>query len=162
MNTPAKLSKEYQEAIGPAEEYERVKVPKMLEPAARIFVNHLKVKPLARLLDVACGTGIVPRIAAEQTGFAGQITGVDLNPNMLAVARVMTPSSGVQVEWRQGDALNLPFDTDSFGLVFCQQGIQYFSDKVAAIRDMHRVLVRDSRVAILVVASIGPEGQPWK
>ena len=87
MNTPAKLSKEYQEAIGPAEEYERVKVPEMFEPAARNFVNHVRVKPLARVLDVACGTGILARIVAEQTGFAGQITGVDLNSNMLAVAR---------------------------------------------------------------------------
>jgi len=71
MSIPAALNKVHQEAIGPAEDYERVKVPEMFEPAARILVNHVKVHPLARVLDVACGTGIVARIVAEQIGFAG-------------------------------------------------------------------------------------------
>lgn len=162
MSKPGKLSKEHREAIGPAEEYERVKVPKMFEPAARILVNHVKLRPLDRVLDVACGTGIVARIVAEQRGFAGQISGVDLDPSMLAVARAISSSSGVPIDWREGDALNLPFETDSFDLVLCQQGIQYFTDKVAAIRQMRRVLAADGRVAILVAASIDPEGQPWK
>jgi ubiquinone/menaquinone biosynthesis C-methylase UbiE len=162
MSKPSQLSKEYQEAIGPAAEYEQVKVPKLFEPAARIFLSHVSVQPMDRVLDVACGTGIVARVVAEQDGFAGQITGLDLDPNMLAVARSKTPSSGIDIEYQEGDALDLPFDSDSFDLVLCQQGIQYFSDKSAALRSIHRVLVSGGRVAILVAASINPKHQPRK
>ena len=162
MDNSSQLSKEHQVAIGPAEEYERVKVPKMFEPAARVFVRHISLQPLDRVLDVACGTGIVARIVAEQDGFAGQITGIDLDPNMLAVARTKMPASGIVIDWHEGDAQNLPFDSDSFDLVLCQQGLQYFPDKVAALKSMHRVLALQGRVAIFVAASINVQEQPRK
>lgn len=172
MNESSQPDKEHQAAIGPAEEYERVKVPaveyervkvpKMFEPVARIFVRHISLQPSDRVLDVACGTGIVARIVAEQDGFAGQITGIDLDPGMLAVARTKMPSSGIVIDWKEGDAQNLPFNSGSFDLVLCQQGLQYFPDKVAALKSMRRVLVSQGRVAILVAASINPKDQPRK
>ena len=162
MNQSSRPSKEHQAAIGPAEEYERVKVSKMFEPVARTFIRHIGLQPSDRVLDVACGTGIVARIVAEQDGFAGQITGIDLDPSMLAVARTKMPSSGIVIDWKEGDAQNLPFKSDSFDLVLCQQGLQYFPDKVVALKSMHRVLVSQGRVAILVAASINPKDQPRK
>jgi ubiquinone/menaquinone biosynthesis C-methylase UbiE len=115
-----------------------------------------------RVLDVACGTGIVARIVADWDSFAGQITGLDLDPDMLAVARANSRSSGVHIRWQEGDALDLPFDEDTFDLVLCQQGLQYFPDKMAALREMRRVLVPGGRVAILVAASITAKDQPRK
>lgn len=162
MNESSQPSKEHRAAIGPAEEYERVKVPKHFEPVARMFIRHISLQPSDRVLDVACGTGIVARIVAEQEGFAGQITGIDLDPDMLAVARTKMPSSGIVIDWKEGDAQNLPFNSDSFDLVLCQQGLQYFPDKGAALKSMHRVLVSHGRVAILVAASINPKDQPRK
>jgi ubiquinone/menaquinone biosynthesis C-methylase UbiE len=108
MSKPSPLSKEHQEAIGPAEQYERDKVPRVFLPMARFFVNHVQLQPVDRVLDVAYGTGIVARIVAERLGPGGQVTGLDIDPNMLAVARKRTPSSGAHIEWREGDALNLP------------------------------------------------------
>jgi len=98
----------------------------------------------------------------RMVGFVGRITGVDSDPNMLAVARKKVPLSGVQIEWREGNALDLPFDSESFDLVLCQQGIQYFSDAATGFKNMYRVLAPGGRVAILVAASINPEHQPRK
>lgn len=162
MSKPFLLSAERQEANGPAEQYEKEKVPGFLEPAARFFLEHVALQPHDRVLDIACGTGIVARLVAEQVSHDGSITGLDINPSMLAVARTAASQSDLRIDWREGDALDLPFDAESFDLVMCQQGIQYFPDKEASLRGMFRVLVPDGRVAILVAASITFEDQPRK
>ena len=100
------------------------------------------------MLDVACGTGIVARLAAQQVGTTGLVTGVDLNPGMLEVARAHTPTSGAAVDWREGDAGALPCDDASYDVVLCQQGLQFFPDQPRALREMHRVLVSGGRLAL--------------
>ncbi|MBI2294629.1 MAG: methyltransferase domain-containing protein [Betaproteobacteria bacterium] len=112
-----------------------------------------------RVLDVACGTGIVARLLAPQVGPAGHVTGLDFNAGMLSVARAQTPRSGAPVEWREGDAGALPFGDESFDAVLCQQGLQFFPDKLAALREMHRVLAAGGRLGVCVWQSI--ERNPW-
>ena len=109
-----------------------------------------------RVLDVACGTGIVARLAASQVGPTGRVVGLDTNEAMLAVARAQPQPTGAQVEWQQGDATKLPFPDGEFGTVLCQQGLQYMPDRPAALREMKRVLASGGRLGLSVFSqSIG-------
>lgn len=130
----------WQLTAGGPESYERYQVPSVFEPLARIFLQRVALRPGQRLLDVACGTGVVARQAAPLLGPAGSIVGIDLNPRMLEVARAHAPIDGAPVEWRQGDAATLPCPDDDFDVVLCQQGVQFFPDRAAALREMRRVL----------------------
>jgi SAM-dependent methyltransferase len=96
--------------------------------------------PGERVLDIACGTGVVARTAAHRVGSAGTVVGLDLNAPMLDAARAQAASEGLSIEWREGSATKLPFPDTAFDLVLCQQGLQFFPDRVAALREMHRVL----------------------
>lgn len=86
------------------EVYERYLVPAIFGPWAPIVIAHAKLEGGERVLDVACGTEIVARLAAHHVGAAGRVTGLDINPAMLAVARSLAPAHGATVEWREGDA----------------------------------------------------------
>ena len=87
-----------------------------------------------RVLDVACGTGIVARTVAPIVGSTGAVIGADLSGDMLAEATKHVPD-GVNLEWRQGDAEHLAFDDEDFDVVFCQQALQYFPDRAAAVSE---------------------------
>jgi len=125
--------------------YEQFLVGPLFRPFAEELLRRAGLRAQDRLLDVACGTGIVARLAQQVIGDYGAIAGVDTSPGMLAVARTVAPS----IDWREGDATRLPIAGDhSFDLITCHQGLQFFSDKPAAIREMHRVVRPDGRVAI--------------
>jgi ubiquinone/menaquinone biosynthesis C-methylase UbiE len=130
------------------EVYQRELVPAIFEPWASLLVAKAALCESERVLDVACGTGVVARLAAAHVGAKGHVVGLDLNPGMLACASSSTESAAV--EWRQGDAVALPFDARSFDAVFCQLGFQYFSDRQQAAREMYRVLKPGGRVVALV------------
>lgn len=132
------------------ESYERYQVPSVFEPLARRFLVHMALRPGQRVLDVACGTGIIARIAATMLGPQGSIVGIDLNPNMLELARAYAPDAGARVEWKEGDAASLPCADADFDVVLCQQGLQFFPDRGAALREMHRVLRPAGRVGLCV------------
>jgi len=132
----------------PAEIYDSWFVPVLFAPVAEQMVARTALPPGARLLDIACGTGIVARTAAARLQGQGHVTGLDLNPAMLRVARRRSDAAGLAVDWVQGDALALPFPDASFDLVFCQQGIQFFPDRARAVAEMHRVLVPGGEVAV--------------
>lgn len=114
------------------------------------------LQPGERVLDVACGTGLVTRLAAPEVGPTGQVTGLDYNAGMLAVARSLPPPSGASVTWVEGDAGAMDFPDASFEVILCQQGLQFFPDRPAALREMHRVLVLGGRVLLSVWKSRGP------
>jgi SAM-dependent methyltransferase len=78
------------------------------------------------------------------------VVGLDLNPGMLAVARALPPASVTPLEWYEGNVSALPFPDAAFDLVLCQQGLQFFPDRLAALREMHRVLAPDGRMAASV------------
>lgn len=130
----------------PAETYEQYFVPGMFARWAPLLLLYAAPQPGERVLDVACGTGIVARQAAPAVGESGTVVGVDASPQMLAVARAAAPAPASGIEWRQGDATALP--DGPFDLVTCQHGLQFFPDRPAALREMHRVLAPKGRVAI--------------
>jgi ubiquinone/menaquinone biosynthesis C-methylase UbiE len=125
--------------------YERVLVAPLFRPFAEQLLARLQLQKGASLIDLACGTGIVARIARERLGPDARIVGVDAAPPMLAVARIVDPT----IDWREGSALSLPVGPDErFRLFTCHQGLQFFADKAAAVGEIRRVLEPGGRVAI--------------
>ena len=114
------------------------------------------LQPGERVLDLACGTGLLARLAAARVGESGYVTGLDINAGMLAVARKIPPGRGATVEWAEGSAVAMTFPGASFDVIVCQQGLQFFPDREAALREMLRVLVPHGRVALSVWKSPSP------
>ena len=113
------------------EMYERLLVGPLFRPWAELTLEEVALAPGDRVLDVACGTGIVARVASERLEGAVRVVGVDVSPDMLAVARAAAPA----IDWREGDAARLPLgEGEAFDVVVCQQGLQFFPDKPAAAR----------------------------
>lgn len=135
------------EAYGanPAENYERFFVPAIGAPLATDLIRRAAIHPGERVLDVACGTGIVARLAAQHVGATGTVAALDVNPGMLAVAR-STTQPGVSIEWHEANAEAMPLPDEAFDAVLCQMGLQFVSDKPAALREMRRVVVAGGRV----------------
>jgi ubiquinone/menaquinone biosynthesis C-methylase UbiE len=131
--------------------YERYLVPAITSLWARDLIERARPVPGERVLDVACGTGAVTRLAAERVG-QGRIVGLDLNTGMLAVAK--TVPANPAIEWIEGSALDLPFDDGSFDLVLCQLGLQFFPDRPQALKEMKRVLAPSGRLALSVYSAI--------
>jgi SAM-dependent methyltransferase len=102
------------------------------------------------VLDVACGTGIVARIAARKLGGTESVTGLDASAPMITVARAAATAEGVAVEWREASAVELPFTEAAFDVVLCQSGLQFFPDRPASLREMHRVLKPGGRLILSV------------
>jgi ubiquinone/menaquinone biosynthesis C-methylase UbiE len=134
--------------------YERETVHTLGRPLAELMFEHVSLSAGDRVLDAACGTGIVTRVAAHRFPHVAHIIGVDLNPGMLEVARAHTPTTGVPVEWRQGDVGALPFAEGNFEAVLCQQGLQFVPDPGAALREMRRVLMPGGRLACTVFSEV--------
>src|SRR5262249_17808710 len=111
-----------------AERYERWAVPFVVGPWVPGLLDLAEVRAGGRVLDVACGTGVVSRLAARRVTPGGTVTGFDLNERMLAVARRLPLPPGLAIDWRQGSALDLPFVDRAFDVVLCQQGLQFFPD----------------------------------
>jgi ubiquinone/menaquinone biosynthesis C-methylase UbiE len=149
----AAMSDEHWQLEGSAAElYQRYLVPAITTKWAEDLVDRAQLRPGEAVLDVACGTGVVARLAAKKVG-GGQVTGLDLNPGMLAVARSV-PSEGAPITWIEGSALDLPFPLDSFDVVLCQLGLQFFPDHQKGLREMRRVLRNSGRVALSVYSPI--------
>lgn len=131
------------------ENYERYFVPAIGAPVADDLVRIASLRPGERVLDVACGTGVVARRAARLVGAAGTVAGLDINPGMLAVARSATPSD-VAIDWHEGSAEAMPLPDASFDAGLCQMGLQFVPDKHAALGEMRRVLVPGGRLILNV------------
>jgi ubiquinone/menaquinone biosynthesis C-methylase UbiE len=124
--------------------YERVLVGPVFRPFAEAVLDHAGFGKHDSLLDVACGTGIVARLARDRCE-GGRIVGVDTSRGMLSIARTVAPT----IDWRDGDAARLPVGGDErFDVVSCHQGLQFFTDRPAAIREMRRVLAPRGRLAL--------------
>ena len=130
-----------------------------LQDYSRRLVEVAAIKPGDRVLDVACGTGVVTRLAANKIGSAGQVVGFDLNAGMLARARA-SGETAAAIEWRLGNATDMPFTDAAFDCVLCQHGLQFIPNKAAAVSEMHRVLADRGRTVISVWRSI--EHCPWQ
>lgn len=142
------------QAKNPAEMYENYFVPAMFRPWASILLRHAVPQPGERVLDVACGTGIVARQAAPLVGTDGQVVALDMNPAMLAVARNLSAPAGAAITWQEGNAMALPFSDGGFDVALCQHGLPFFLDRAAAVREMHRVLAPGGRAVVIVLQAL--------
>ena len=136
------------------EAYEQFLVPSIFTPWAERLVEHANLQEGDRVLDVGCGTGIVARRAAAHIGEQGTVIGIDINEEMLEVAKTVASDLTPTVEWRQGDATALPFPDEAFDAIFCQQALQFVDDPAVALREMHRVLAPNGRIAVSVLRSL--------
>lgn len=136
----------FQISLEAAENYESAFVPALFGEWAGYLVAEAGLLPGRRVLDVACGTGIVARTAADRLGPHPTVVGLDLNDAMLTVAGRLRPD----IEWQQGDAAQLPFADGSFDVVLCQSGLMFFPDVPQALREMARVVVPGGTVAVQV------------
>jgi SAM-dependent methyltransferase len=137
----------------PPELYERHFVPRIGRPCAAPLVGAARLAKGERVIDIACGTGIVARLAAERVGPHGTVAGIDPQPGMLDVARASTDTP---VDWREATAEGLPFGDDAFDAAICSLGLQFFPDKVGALREMRRVVVDGGRIAVGVPGPTPP------
>jgi ubiquinone/menaquinone biosynthesis C-methylase UbiE len=139
-----------QELERTAAAYDRLLVPAVLQPWTPHVLDAAGIRPGQRVLDVACGTGVLTRAVAARLGGNGSVIGLDINPGMLAVAARNAPG----IEWREGKAESLPFKDGSFDAVASQFGLMFFADRKAALREMSRVLARGGSLAVAVFDSL--------
>src|SRR5262245_17237819 len=152
----AKRLAEFQLQGNAAERYERWVVPFITGPWAPALLDLLELRAGERVLDVACGTGVVSRLAARRVAPSGTVTGLDLNEGMLAVARQLPLPPGLTIDWRQGSALALPFVDGAFDVAVCQHGLMFFPDRLKALGEMRRVLTPAGRVGLSVWTGPSP------
>lgn len=136
--------------VDAANAYESLMVPALFGQWAAVVVDAARIGPGQRMLDVACGTGILAREAAARTGPTGFVAGVDPDPGMLEVAKQLAPA----LEWRQGVAESLPFPDAYFDAVVSQFGLMFFNDRRKALREALRALTPEGRLAVAVWNSL--------
>src|SRR5260221_8301740 len=121
--------------------YSEVMVPRIFEPWGRALLDEVALEPGEAVLDVACGPGTVTRLAAARSGPAGRVTGCDLSPAMLEIAVGKGPiENGAAIDYVEAPADRLPVRDVSFDVATCQQGLQFFPDRLAALAGMGRAL----------------------
>ncbi len=130
--------------------YQELLVPALMQEWAPRVADAAGISPGDRVLDVACGTGVLTREAAGRAGPSGAVTGLDLSPEMLPVAARLSP----ELRWQQGSADALPFPDQALDAVVSQFGLMFFPDPVAGLREMMRVLVPGGRLAVAVWGSL--------
>jgi ubiquinone/menaquinone biosynthesis C-methylase UbiE len=133
-----------------AESYERFMVPSLFAPWATYLVQRANPQLGEHVLDIACGTGIVARTVAPHVGARGIVIGLDVNPEMIDMARIAAERDQIAIEWHTGPAEQLPFPDENFDLILCQFGLMFFTDKHAALKEMYRVLKKGGRVVLSV------------
>ena len=138
---------QYQQDGGAAELFQRYIVPRITSLWGKDLVDRACIRVGENVLDVACGTGVVTRLAARRS-VAGRVVGLDLNADMLRVASSVVHEDGLTVEWCEGSALALPFGEGAFNVVLCQLGLQFFPDKSVALHEMARVLTFGGRLLL--------------
>lgn len=139
-----------QSTTSPSEIYEQFMVPAIFAQWSAALLKLAAPQAGERTLDLACGTGVVARMAAPMVQPGGEVVGIDLNGAQIATARAIDPS----IDWREGDAGSLPFAGQEFGLVVCQQGFQFFPDRAAALAEMRRAARSGGRLGISVWCEI--------
>ena len=115
-----------------AETFERDYVPGVFAPWASAVADAAEIAIGQRVLDVGCGTGALTREAARRAGAPERVTGLDLDGEMLAVARRLTPA----ITWIRGSALDLPFPSERFDAVVSQFAMMFFDDRERGVREM--------------------------
>lgn len=129
-----------------ANAYDALFVPALFGQWAAGLVDAAGIGVGYRVLDVACGTGVLARAAQARTGATGYVAGLDPAPGMLAVARAHQPG----IDWRVGVAEALPFEDCSFDAVLSQFGLMFFTDRRRALGEMLRVVSKGGQLVVAV------------
>lgn len=119
--------------------YHECLAPVVLEPYASDLAGRVPVKPGMRVLEIACGTGLVTRHLLDRLPADATLVATDLNPPMLEEARGRLPRDA-RLTLRRADVQALPFDDGAFDAVVIGFGVMFFPDKPAALREVRRVL----------------------
>lgn len=138
-----------------AELYQSFFVPSIATPVAGELLGAAALEPGARVVDVACGTGVITRAAAEQVGPTGSVTAIDVAPDMIAVAKTV-PAGGAPITWQEADAASLPLPDEFYDVALCQMGLMFIEDRAGALGELHRVLTPGGRVVINTPGRIQP------
>ncbi|MDA7087909.1 methyltransferase domain-containing protein [Pseudomonas sp. SA3-5] len=136
--------------IDAANAYQALFVPALFQEWAPWVVAAANIQPGERVLDVACGTGVLAQAALACVGPGGAVAGLDANPGMLAVAARLEPA----IDWQVGLAEALPYADHNFDAVISQFGLMFFSDPVQALREMLRVARPGGHLAVAVWDSL--------
>jgi ubiquinone/menaquinone biosynthesis C-methylase UbiE len=131
-----------------AENYQRYFVPAIATPVSADLLRTADLQPGERVLDVACGTGLITLLAADQVGPTGSVTGIDVAPDMIDVAQGAAAPPGSKIDWQVSDAAHLRLPADSCDVVLCQMGLMFMEDRPAAVAEMRRVLAPGGRLVV--------------
>ena len=135
-------------------------VARLFTPWAHDLIDRLGPQPGCSALDVACGPGTVTHALAERIGSGGRVVATDISPAKLEIARAKpVRAESAAIDWRESPASPLPLPDSAFDLVTCQQGLQFFPDKVGALAEMRRVVKPGGRVGVAVWTQV--EDQPF-
>src|SRR5205823_7007864 len=135
--------------------YDEFFVPRLFEPWAKLLLEAADLRRGESVLDVATGPGTVARLAAVRVGAEGRVVAIDIAQPMLDIAKAKAPPPGAApIEYLNSPAAPLPAAAGAFDAVLCQQGLQFFPDRAAALREMRRVLKPGGRGAIAVWAEL--------
>jgi len=138
-------------APNPAEIYDQYFGPAMFIPSSKALMEQASPSTSQRVIDLACGSGIVTELLADAVGSEGSVVGLDFSPPMLDVARAKQISTA-PIEWVESDAAAIPFPDASFDLAVCQHGVQFFPDPLVCVTEVKRVLKPGARFAFTVWA----------
>ncbi len=137
-----------------ARRYQEILVPLMFAPSARQLVAHAKLPAGAHVLDVATGTGIVARTAAEAIGSSGRVTAIDSTASMLAVARSQHAAPGAApIEYLQSTVEDAPLPAGEFDAALCQQALQFFEDPARVLEHIRQALRPEARLHVALWGS---------
>jgi ubiquinone/menaquinone biosynthesis C-methylase UbiE len=143
----------------PAEIYDQYFGPAMFTPLSAFVLERAALQPGERVLDLACGSGIVTLQIPPLVGETGKVVGVDIAPPMIAVASAKEKPAGCAIEFREGNGTALvDLDNGSFDVVICQQGLQFFPDRGTGASEMRRVLAPGGRAIVAVWKSLEHQG----
>ncbi len=132
-------------------------MPWLFEHWAEPMVDLLAPEPGSRVVDVACGSGLIVRHLLDRLDDTGTVHGVDFDSAMLTYAAATIDDP--RVSWHESDAARLPFEPTSVDRVGCHQGLQFFPDRLAALAEVRRVLEPGGRLAVVTWGRI--EDNPW-
>lgn len=139
-----------------AQKYDDHSVPAMFQPLARATLDKSPLPAGAHIIDVACGTGALTREIATRLQGNGRIVGADLNDTMIALAIKRHPPEAHSATYVASDVCALPFDDGDFDLAFCQQGLQFFPDKPAALAEIRRILKKEGKLKLTCWSDVSP------
>jgi ubiquinone/menaquinone biosynthesis C-methylase UbiE len=131
--------------------YDEILVPRLFRPWAELLLDKLRLVPGECVVDVAAGPGTVARLAAERVGRTGRVIATDISPPMLAVARSKPhPPGSASIDYVESGAAPLLVSESVADVACCQQGLQFFPDRLGALSEMRRVLKSTGRLGVAV------------